>query len=105
MAEIDFMSVLHKGTSRDYLKVNDPVYPKYLAAERAKKWSFDYWDGDRRINYGGYKYIEDRWIKVAKALKEHYSLNEKSRILDVGCGKGYLLFDILKCLPKADLWP
>ena len=75
MPEVDFMSVLHKSTSRDYLaRVNDKNFPKAKAAKLAKKWDFDYWDGDRRINYGGYKYIEGRWEKVAKAILEHYNL-------------------------------
>ena len=72
MHEIDFMSSLHKETKRDYLsRVNDKEYPKHIAANLAKKWDFDYWDGDRRINYGGYNYIEGRWEKVAKAILKH----------------------------------
>ena len=62
MKEIDFMSVLHKSSKRDYLsRVNDSEYPKHKAAELAKKFDYDYWDGDRRICYGGYNYIEGRW--------------------------------------------
>ena len=75
MNEIDFMSSLHKSTKRDYLKrVNDPVFPKFKAAELAKKFDYDYWDGDRRICYGGYKYIEGRWEKVARKMFELYNL-------------------------------
>tara|TARA_B100000700_G_scaffold331081_1_gene461269 strand:+ start:241 stop:912 length:672 start_codon:yes stop_codon:yes gene_type:complete len=104
MPEIDFMNVLHKSTKRDYLeRVNDAEFPKAKAAEVAKKWDFDYWDGDRRINYGGYKYIEGRWTKVAKAMIAHYKLTEEAKILDIGCGKGFLLYDILKCLPHAEV--
>ena len=102
MAEVDFMSELHKKTKRDYLeRVNDPVFPKWKAAQIAKKYGFDYWDGDRRICYGGYKYIEGRWASLAKALLEHYDVPENPKILDVGCGKGYLLYDILKICPNA----
>jgi len=69
MAYVDLMSVLHKSTQRDYLaRVHDPEYPKAKAAELAKKWGYDYWDGDRRINYGGYRYMEGRWEKVARAM-------------------------------------
>ena len=69
------MSVLHKSTKRDYLeRVNDTDFPKARAAKLAKKWDYDYWDGDRRINYGGYKYIEGRWEKVARKMIDHYSL-------------------------------
>lgn len=105
MAEIDFMSVLHKGTSRDYLaRVNDPEFPKAKAAELATKWDYDYWDGDRRINYGGYRYMEGRWEKVAMAMANHYKLPEKPKILDIGCGKGFLLYDFLKVIPNAEVY-
>ena len=105
MLEIDFMSSLHKSTKRDYLKrVNDPIYPKHKAAELAKKFDYDYWDGDRRVCYGGYKYLEGRWEKVAKRIAEFYKLPQKAKILDVGCGKGYLLYDFLKVIPDAEIY-
>ena len=105
MAYIDFMSSLHKSTKRDYLvRVNDPDFPKAKAAKLAKQWDYDYWDGDRRINYGGYNYIEGRWEKVAKAMAEHYKLPKNPKILDVGCGKGFLLFDFLKVIPDAKIF-
>ena len=72
---IDFLSSLHKSTERDYLgRVNDREFPKFKAAELAKKWDFDYWDGDRRICYGGYNYIQGRW--AANPLISHYSLKK-----------------------------
>ena len=105
MAEVDFMSVLHKSTQRDYLaRVNDPEFPKAKAAELAKKFDFDYWDGDRRICYGGYRYLEGRWEKVAQAMVEHYKLPPDPKILDIGCGKGFLLHDFLKVLPSAEVY-
>jgi len=97
MAYIDLMSKLHNSTQRDYLgRVNDPDFPKAKAATLAKKWDFDYWDGDRRINYGGYKYIPNRWSIIAKELAKQYNLTSRSRVLDVGCGKGFLMFDIMQ---------
>ncbi len=105
MAYIDFLSALHKSTARDYLaRVNDPEYPKAKAADLAKKWGFDYWDGDRRINYGGYRYIEGRWEKVARAMADHYGIKPGDRILDVGCGKGFLLFDFTKVVPGVEIY-
>ena len=105
MAEVDFMSVLHKSTQRDYLaRVNDPDFPKAKAAELAKKFDFDYWDGDRRICYGGYRYMEGRWEKVARAMVEHYDLPPKPKILDIGCGKAFLLYDFLKVIPDAEIY-
>lgn len=105
MSEVDFMSVVHKSTSRDYIaRVNDQEYPKAKAATLAKKYDYEYWDGDRRICYGGYNYIEGRWEKVALAISEHYSLCPKPKILDIGCGKGFLLYDFLKIIPDAEIY-
>ena len=95
------MSAVHKSTKRDYLaRVNDQEYPKAKAAALAKQWGFDYWDGDRRINYGGYKYMPGRWVPVAKLLAEHYQLKPGQRVLDVGCGKGFQLFELTQLVPN-----
>ncbi len=105
MAKVEFMSVLHKSTKRDYLaRVNDAEFPKARAAELAKKFDYDYWDGDRRICYGGYRYIEGRWEQVARAIAAHYELPTNPKILDIGCGKGYLLYDFLKVIPDAEIF-
>jgi len=105
MAEIDFISSLHKSTSRNYLdRVNDNKFPKAKAATLAKKYDFDYWDGDRRINYGGYKYIPGRWESIAQKMINFYQLNSDSKILDIGCGKGFLLYDFKKLLPDCELF-
>ena len=100
MAYIDFMSPLHKATTRDYLaRVNDPDYPKAKAAELAKQWGYDYWDGDRRICYGGYRYMPGRWAPVARAMVDHYQLKPGDRVLDIGCGKGFQLYELTQVLP------
>ena len=105
MQELDFMRVLHTQTKRDYLaRVNNIEYPKHRAADLAKKFDFDYWDGDRRICYGGYQYIAGRWEKVAREIANHYQLPANPKILDIGCGKGYLLYDFLKVIPNAQVF-
>lgn len=105
MREIDFMTTLHKSTKRDYLaRVTDRDFPKAKAAKLAKKWSYDYWDGDRKINYGGYKYIDNRWLPMIKNLKEFYNLKDDCKILDIGCGKGFFLFDFKKFMPNSDVY-
>ena len=105
MAYVDFLSSVHSSTERDYLaRVNDVDYPKPLAAELSKRWDFDYWDGDRRICYGGYKYIPGRWKPVAEAMIAHYRLKAGDRVLDVGCGKAFLLYEMKLIEPELEIF-
>ena len=101
MANIDFLSSLHKRTKRDYLaRVNE--YPKAEAAKVAKQWGYDYWDGDRKFGYGGYTY-DGRWRTVADAMASHYGLKAKDQVLDIGCGKGFLLHEFTQSVPGIEV--
>lgn len=93
---LSIITPLHKKTRRDYLErmINDKV----KCAKIAKEYGADYWDGKRKYGYGGYKY-DGRWESAARKLIRKYKLTNKSKILDVGCGKGYLLYEIKKLLP------
>lgn len=99
MAYLDFISQIHKSTSRDYIgRVTS--HDKAECAEVALRWDKEYWDGERRTGYGGYDY-DGRWRTVAEAMARHYGLPEDARILDVGCGKAFLLFEFTQVLPKT----
>ncbi|MDC0449590.1 class I SAM-dependent methyltransferase [Pelagibacteraceae bacterium] len=94
----NFVTPLHKKTKRDYLE--RMVNEKVKCSKIAKKYSKKYWDGDRKFGYGGYKYIPGRWKSVAEKLIKNYKLNSKSKILDAGCGKGFLLNELKLLEPK-----
>ena len=66
----------------------------------AKQFGRDFFDGERRHGYGGYRY-DGRWLPVVRRLVEHYQLGPNARILDVGAAKGFLLHDFLQVLPGA----
>ena len=101
MAAVSFVTSLHQKTDRDYVgRVTQA--DKAECAEVAKKFGKDYWDGDRKYGYGGYKY-DGRWSVVAERMIARYNLSENARILDVGCGKGFLLHEFKKLLPKAEI--
>jgi ubiquinone/menaquinone biosynthesis C-methylase UbiE len=70
---------------------------------KAKEYEVDYWDGHRRYGYGGYTYIPGRWTPVAEALIEHFGLTGSSSVLDVGCGKGFLLYEMKQILPDLTI--
>ncbi|MBL42353.1 MAG: SAM-dependent methyltransferase [Rhodospirillaceae bacterium] len=97
MSYIDFVGILHNKTKRDYIE-RVVSHDKAECAKIASKFSFDYWDGERSFGFGGYKY-DGRWSVVAKAMIDHYKLNKESKILDVGCGKGFLIYEFTKLIP------
>ena len=68
------------------------------------KFGKKYFDGPREYGYGGYYYNKKFFRKIAKILIQHYKLNNKSKILDIGCAKGFLMFEIKRYLPKAEVW-
>jgi len=99
--EQGFITPLHKRTKRDYVaRVTEA--DKAECAEVATRWGYDYWDGDRHYGYGGYHY-DGRWKVVAQAMIDAYALSGSPRILDVGCGKGYLLHEFKELLPQAEV--
>lgn len=98
---LNIVTPLHKATKRDY--VARMMDDKVNCMLKAKEYEGDYWDGDRRYGYGGYKYIPGRWKPVAQALIDIYGLKSDARILDVGCGKGYLLYELKLLLPDAHI--
>ena len=67
----------------------------------ARKFGKEFFDGNRKYGYGGFKYNKKYWRNVTKEMIKYYSLNNKSTILDVGCAKGFMLYDFKKHLPKA----
>ncbi len=77
-------------------------YDKAECAQIARRFDKDYWDGDRKYGYGGYKY-DGRWVAVAERLAAHYGLQPGARILDVGCAKGFLLHDLKAVVPDASV--
>lgn len=64
----------------------------------ARRFGFEYFDGDRSEGYGGYHY-DGRWIPIAERLRDHYHLNATHSVLDIGCAKGFLLHDLKEVVP------
>ena len=100
MAYVDFLEAVHSRTPRNYLARMNADKPNII--ERAKRYDFDYWDGDRAVGYGGYHY-DGRWRSVAQAMVDHYQLTPESKILDMGCGKGFLLYEFTQILPGCQV--
>ena len=96
--KLSIFNELHTRTNRKYIeRMQDD---KVACMKEARKFDVSFWDGNRRYGYGGYKY-DGRWKIVAQQLIQEYKLTNDSKILDVGCGKGFLLYEIKQLLPGA----
>ena len=98
---VNFVTPLHQATKRAY--IDRMIDDKVNCMLKAKEYEFDYWDGDRRFGYGGYKYLAGRWKPVAEAFIDKYGLTNNSSVLDVGCGKAYLLYELKLLLPDLQV--
>ena len=94
---LHLVTPLHRATKRDYLgRMQDE---KVHCMQIAKQYAEEYWDGDRRYGYGGYHYLPGRWQPVAEGLIAEYGLTDQSSVLDLGCGKAFLLHELKLLLP------
>ena len=59
----------------------------------------EYFDGERKYGYGGYFYHPKFWQSVVGDFQKQYRLSNKSSILDVGCAKGFMLYDFTQLIP------
>lgn len=98
---LNVVTPLHQMTARKYIDrmIDDKVH----CMMKAKEYEFDYWDGDRRYGYGGYKYMPGRWKPVAEKLIEIYNLKPGDKVLDVGCGKAFLLYEMQLLIPELKI--
>jgi SAM-dependent methyltransferase len=94
---LDLVQSLHASTKRDY-RARVLEADKAECAEIAGRFGAEYWDGERHHGYGGYRY-DGRWRPLAQALVDRYGLTASSSVLDVGCGKGYLLYELTQIVP------
>ncbi len=61
-----------------------------------------YYDGARENGYGGFRY-DGRWKALIPSIAERYGLDASSRVLEVGCKKGFFLHDIAAVIPGIEV--
>ena len=100
------------GKEIDLLK-NYPKAPRKIeerAAEKtkedreiARKFDYDFFDGDRRHGYGGFSYQPRFWQPVVPTFRDYFQLTPESSVLDVGCAKAFMMHDLAKLVPGINV--
>ncbi len=65
----------------------------------ARKFGKEFFDGERRHGYGGFSYHPRFWQPVIPTFQKVYQLSLSSSVLDVGCAKGFMLYDFREVIP------
>ena len=96
MAEVDLLANYPK-TKRN---LDERANQKTAEDRRiGRQFGKDYFDGDRRHGYGGFSYQSRFWQPVVPVFQERYGLKAGSRVLDVGCAKGFMMHDYTELIP------
>lgn len=98
--EIDLMENYPKA-NRDLTKRLEEKTAEDRAL--ARKFGKEFFDGDRSHGYGGFNYNPRFWEPVVPTFKEFYNLDANSKILDVGCAKGFMLYDFQRLIPGISI--
>ena len=98
MREFDLLSDYPVLKKRYVSKSSRTIKNRIIASLRGKS----FYDGKREDGYGGFKY-DGRWKIIAKKIFDAYKLKDNSKILQIGCDKGFLLKDIKEIYPKSQV--
>lgn len=69
----------------------------------AREFGKEFFDGDRLFGYGGYHYDPRFWQATVKRFSDHYKLADDASVLDVGCAKGFMLYDFRQLMPNLEI--
>ena len=69
----------------------------------AREFGKEFFDGDRKNGYGGFSYNSKYWEPVILTFQKYFNLSSKNSILDVGCAKGFMLYDFSKLIAGIKL--
>ena len=94
--EIDLLKNYPK-TKRDVTKRGQTKTDEDKAI--ARQFGEAFFDGSRKTGYGGFSYHKRFWEPVIPTFQEYFNHNADSKVLDVGCAKGFMLYDMKRLIP------
>jgi len=69
----------------------------------ARAFGKEFFDGERKHGYGGFSYSPRFWQPVVPTFKKFYNLSAQSKVLDVGCAKGFMVHDFKQLIPGIQI--
>ncbi len=69
----------------------------------ARQFGKEFFDGERRTGYGGFNYMPRFWQPVAPTFQDYYNLKAGMKVLDIGCAKGFMVYDFMQLIPGLDI--
>lgn len=94
--EIDLM-INYPKTKRNVEERGETKTPEQRAI--ARQFGKEFFDGSRDTGYGGFGYMPRFWEPVVPTFQDHWDLKSGDSILDVGCAKGFMLYDMQRLIP------
>jgi SAM-dependent methyltransferase len=99
MAEVNLLARYPKAKRNVKARLGNKEDNRRVALQFGR----EYFDGTREQGYGGYRY-DGRWIPIAQDIVRHFGLKAGDRVLDIGCGKGFLVKDLMKVCPGLEAY-
>lgn len=94
MAEVNLTRSYPKGAGTRFNRDDVTIQERMIA----RSFGMEFFDGERKYGCGGYRY-NGCWIPVVKDFIEHYKIAPGWKVLDVGCAKGFFLYELMKLVP------
>lgn len=69
----------------------------------ARQFGQDFFDGHRNHGYGGFSYMPKFWENVIPTFQNYWALDSESSVLDVGCAKGFMIYDFMRLIPGISI--
>jgi SAM-dependent methyltransferase len=96
MQELDFFGSSGPRSSEERKKKIERFVPDPEKRKDFVAYGRHYYDdADYGVGYGGYRY-DGRYAESAERMVAHYGLASGSSILEMGCAKGFILFEFFK---------
>lgn len=96
MDVIDFFGSSRPRSAEERIRKIEAYVPGPGKRGDFLRYGYDYFDNeDFGVGYGGYHY-DGRYAGSVDKMISHYRLTPESRVLELGCAKGFILFEFLR---------